>query len=143
MNENTFALLRMLAKSGRLTEARLDSLLSSLDLSATRLFTLQQLARASEPVSPGGLAECMAFAKSNATQLVDSLEANHLVRRVPDPDDRRCTHLALTAEGHERSQAALEALRPLAEKIEALFSPEELALLAGLLQRMNDAVRSA
>jgi len=116
-------------------------MLAGLDLSATRLWTLQKLENASEPVSPGSLAGCMAFAKSNATQLVDHLENARLVKRVPDPQDRRCTHLALTPEGHERGRAALEALRPLAEQIEALYSPEELDLLVTLLERLNQAVK--
>lgn len=141
MNENTLKLLRLLVQSGRLTETRLDALLAGLDLSATRFWALQHLEEADEPLSLGTLAGSMAFARSNATQLVDHLEAEALVRRAAAPQDRRCTHLELTGSGRQRARKALESLRPALEQIEAAFTPQEQEQLAGLLQRLNEAMR--
>ncbi|HVO42149.1 MAG TPA: MarR family transcriptional regulator [Aggregatilineales bacterium] len=141
MNEETLILLRYLIKSGRLAETSMDSLLSEAELSATKLLTLRQLDQAERRLSLGQLATCMAFAKSNATQLVDSLESAHLVKRVPNEDDRRCTGLDLTEEGRKRYEAALRTVQPLVEQLEALYSPDERRQLAALLQRLSDALK--
>jgi DNA-binding MarR family transcriptional regulator len=141
MNENTLAVLRTLVRSARSAETRLDGLLAGLGLSATRLWALQRLERSDEPLSPGELAGCMAFAKSNATQLIDHLEAARLVQRVPNPRDRRCTHLAVTESGKQSRTAALKTLGPFVERIEQSLSPQEWEQLSGLLQRLNEALK--
>lgn len=139
-NEKTFLLLRYLVRTGRITEARLDTLLSKVDLSATRLLTLRQLEQADEPLSLSQLATCLAFVKSNATQLVDNLEAQQLVNRVPDPRDRRCTLLEMTEEGRQRHEAAQQVLQPLLDKLETIYTVEERSQLLGLLQRLDAAL---
>ena len=48
------------------------------------------------------MSERFGCVKSNITQLVDRLEADHLVRRVPDPADRRSILAAITDEGRQR-----------------------------------------
>ncbi len=135
-----FRLLRQLIKSAKLTEGRLDALLSELDLSATKLLTLRHLDRSREPVSLGALAECMVFAKSNATQLIDHLESAGLVVRVPSPDDRRCTRVTLTELGKERKRDASRTIRPLAVGLETVFTREERARFFEYLDRLSDAM---
>src|SRR5262245_48338741 len=90
-DEELLLLLRYVLRVGKLSEAKLDGLLSQVDLSSTRLLTLHQLEEADEPLSLSQLASCLAFVKSNSTQLVDHLEADELVRRQRAPNDRRCT----------------------------------------------------
>jgi DNA-binding MarR family transcriptional regulator len=148
MNENSrstgeeaFLLLRYLVRTGRVAEARIDGLLGDVELSATKLLTLRQLEQANEPLSLGQLATCLAFVKSNATQLVDHLEAEQLVKRVPAPHDRRCTFLKLTDEGQQRYEAAWQALQPLIAKIYALYTPEERTQLLTLLQRLDEGLK--
>jgi DNA-binding MarR family transcriptional regulator len=140
MNE-FFILLRNLIKSSRLSEAKVDSLLADVDLSTTKLLTLRHLIDSDESVSLGQLASCMAFAKSNATQLVDNLEAASLVKRVPDPCDRRSTRLDLTEAGKQQHEAALQAVQPLVEQLDALYTPEERVQLVSLLQRLSDVMK--
>jgi DNA-binding MarR family transcriptional regulator len=38
----------------------------------------------------------MACVRSNITQLIDRMQAEGLVRRIPDPQDRRSVRAALT-----------------------------------------------
>ena len=47
------------------------------------------------------LAERLRIAPRSATEVVDQLEAKGLVRREPDPTDRRATLVLATAEGEE------------------------------------------
>ncbi len=130
-------LLRNLMKMGKLVELQLDELLGDSDLTATKLLTLCQIAQADEPLSLSQLANCLVFVKSNATQLIDNLEKQRMVKRVAHPEDRRCTHLQLTDMGREMEESGRAALQPLLDQFDALYSAEERALLLDLLQRFD------
>jgi DNA-binding MarR family transcriptional regulator len=140
LDETSLTLLRLLVRMGRVAEGRLDALLEPHELSGSRLLALQRLEAASEPLSLSRLASCLAFVKSNATQLIDRLEQDRLVKRVPDPSDRRCTLLEVTDEGRQRQQEALEAVQPLLDRLADLYTPEERAQLLGLLRRLESGL---
>ena len=53
----------------------------------------------------GDLAEDMDTTPRNITGLVDNLERDGLVERIPDPDDRRSVKASLTAAGKAQIQA--------------------------------------
>jgi len=57
------------------------------------------------------LAEHCACVRSNITQLVDRLEAEKLVVRAGDPNDRRSIRAELTAEGRARYKTGFRALQ--------------------------------
>ena len=118
-----------------------DTTLEESQLSTTKLLTLKQISEADEPLSLGQLASCLAFVKSNATQLVDRLETETLVRRVPALHDRRCTLLEVTEEGRQRYVEGLQALEPLLERMESLYSAEERTQLLALLRKMTDSLK--
>lgn len=82
---------------------RLNANAAELDLPPAQAMALATL-RAPAPMRD--LAEMMACDASNVTGIVDGLERRGLVRRQPDPADRRVKHLVLTEEG-ERRRAAL------------------------------------
>ena len=52
------------------------------------------------------LSDCLAVTPRNVTVLVDGLEGEGLVQRVPHPEDRRATIVELTAAGEEVITAA-------------------------------------
>lgn len=133
-------MLRHIVKGGKVAEGRIDALLSETQLSSTKLLTLRHLVQTEEPISLGALAQCMAFAKSNATQVIDHLESAGLVRRVPSPDDRRCTRVSVTNRGKQQEAAGSRALRPLAEQIESLFTAQERSRFYEYLARVSDAL---
>ncbi len=139
-NLETVLLLRYLMRMGKLAEARMETLLEPHDLSASRLIMLQKLDEADEPISLSQLAACLTFVKSNATQLADRLEGDHLVRRAADPDDRRCTRLEITEEGRQRHLDGLQSIQPLVEKLHTLYSDEERTQLLDLLRRLESGL---
>ncbi len=141
MDQKTIALMATLMRGSRVAEARLDAMVAPMELSTTKLLTLRHLTASPEPVTLGALAACMAFVKSNVTQLIDHLEAASLVHRLPNRDDRRCTHIEITERGNERLAEALAAIGPLGERIERLLTPEERERLADLLQRLIEGLR--
>jgi DNA-binding MarR family transcriptional regulator len=103
----------------RAVEARLEAALEPLGLSLAKYGVLSKLVAAAEPLPLGTLAERSACVRSNMTQLVDRLEADHLVQRAPDPRDRRSIRAELTEEGRRRQAAASDVL---AEAEAAAFS---------------------
>ena len=94
--------------------------------------------------SPGELARLWQVTPAVLTGIVDRLESRGLVRREPDPLDRRRLRLALTEDGLE---ASLEVERALTNDLSvqlAMLSPEELAELGrslDLLQRLVATLR--
>src|SRR5688572_18651438 len=86
------------------------------------------------------LAREVLLSRSGLTRLVDRLEAAGLLRREPDPTDRRGAFAVLTDEGYE----ALRRTWPLyARGIEEHFARhlerDEATILAQALQRVADA----
>ncbi|WP_426593568.1 MarR family winged helix-turn-helix transcriptional regulator [Cellulomonas sp. McL0617] len=79
---------------------------------------------------PGALADALAVAPRSVTSKVDAAESEGLVRRLPDPTDRRATLVELTPAGHD-VLAATRHLRHehVADRLARLSSPEQAELL--------------
>src|SRR6185503_11906554 len=75
-------------------EARVEAALAGVGLSSAKYSVLTKLARAGEPLALSDLAAQVCCVRSNMTQLVDRLEAEGLVRRVDDLEDRRMVRAA-------------------------------------------------
>lgn len=80
-------------------ESRVEARLSDVGLSLAKLAALRRLTEAGESLPLGQLAERLSCVKSNVTQLVDRLEADGLVSRTGDPNDRRSRLAVLTDAG--------------------------------------------
>jgi DNA-binding MarR family transcriptional regulator len=88
------------------------------------------------------LSERLLVCRSNITALVDRLEEDGLVRRVPDPSNRRQVLAELTPAGYERLRAALPDHWENEARIMASLSAAEQQELARLLDKLtcaNDA----
>src|SRR5690606_37809815 len=92
-------------------EARLENTFGEVGLSLARYGVLNELVRAESPLALSELATRLSCVRSNMTQLVDRLEADGLVRREPDPDDRRSTRVVITPDGLARQGEGAERLR--------------------------------
>jgi DNA-binding MarR family transcriptional regulator len=114
-------------------EARLEEALSPTGLSLAKLAVLHFLAEAKEPLPLSDLAARQHCVRSNITQLMDRLEKDGLVRRRPDPDDRRSVRAELTSAG---VQAHAKGVRALAEAQRAIVS----ALKAGEAASLQNAI---
>ena len=85
-------------------EGRVEARLSEVGLSLAKLAALHRLSEAGESLPLGQLAERLSCVKSNVTQLVDRLEADGLVSRASDPNDRRSRLAVLTDAGRNAYQ---------------------------------------
>src|SRR5882672_9424307 len=127
--ENDRQLMFSLINTGRTVEQSLEEALARVGLSLAKFGALTHLAEAGEPLSLSECAKKMTCVRSNITQLVDRLEADGLVRRVEDPQDRRAVRAAMTRLGIERQTAgAKEVARVQAELFKTLDGIDQGAL---------------
>ena len=115
---------------------RLENALEPTGLSLAKLGALRHLAEANEPLALGQLAERIACVKSNVTQLVDRLEADQLVRRMPDPSDRRSVRAEITNEGRARYKAGIEAMKSAEAELVGELQLSDRDQLQDLLARL-------
>lgn len=118
-------------------EAWLDEELAAVGLSTARYGVLAQLADAGEPLSLGALAERLSCVRSNVTQLVDRLETDGLVRRIPDPTDRRSVLAELTEEGWARVKAGAARLEAVQAEFDTLLGRSDLPVLERILASLS------
>jgi len=103
-------LVRSLLSASEAIEKRLErEVYEASGLSLAQLEFLHELEREGGGLSLGRVAKGLACVRSNATQLADRLEAQGLIRREDDPDDRRCVRAVLTTEGQARLEAGAAA----------------------------------
>lgn len=129
MNEPPFVALAEILGSLHAVETRLEAALEPMGLSLAKFKALHTLVAAGEPVPLRTLAEHCACVRSNITQLMDRLEADGLVQRVANPQDRRGTRAAVTPLGAQRQAAgARELARVQAELARTLNGLDPAAL---------------
>lgn len=84
------------------------------------------------------LSEWLRIAPRSATEVVDALESRGLVRRRPDPGDRRATLVEVTEPGTEMVEAIRGASGAEAERVFSRLSPADRADLARILHQLRD-----
>jgi DNA-binding MarR family transcriptional regulator len=135
--EGAIGLLALLIKSGRYAESMLDDALCNVGLTFVKWRTLDTLVKAGDSVHLTVLAETLNCVKSNVTQLVDKLERDGIVRRIPDPADRRGTLVELTDTGGAAHRAGRAALESATQAVFANFSEADRASLRALLSLLD------
>ena len=91
------------------------------------------------PLRPGLLADRLRIAPRSVTEVVDALVERALVRREPDPEDRRAMTLTITDAGHALVGEITAIRRAHTERVfDAVLSGEEQDTLAVLLGRLAE-----
>jgi DNA-binding MarR family transcriptional regulator len=118
-------------------ESRLEARLSEVGLSLAKLAALHQLTAAGESLPLGQLAERLACVKSNVTQLVDRLEADGLVNRTSDPNDRRSRLAVLTSAGRIAFSKGDEIKKQTEKELFGVLTATETEALHALLAKLQ------
>ncbi|HEU5035166.1 MAG TPA: MarR family transcriptional regulator [Mycobacteriales bacterium] len=94
-------------------------------------------------MSAGDLSRALMLSSGAMTNRLDRLEAAGLVRRVPDPRDRRGVLVELTEQGEKQIDEAVteQAAREIA--VLSALSPKELTQLNGLLRKVLISLEAA
>ena len=130
-------LMFSLLHAARVLEDRLEAALETVGLSRPKLTVLTQLVNKGEPMTLSDLAAGLACVRSNMTQLVDRLEADGLVRRVPDAVDRRIVRAELTQTGRDRQAAGAAELEKVQGEFAAMVPATDRAALARALSAVK------
>jgi DNA-binding MarR family transcriptional regulator len=85
-------------------------------------------------LSPGALLRTTLVTSGTMTNRVDRLEQAGLVRRRPDPDDKRGVLVTLTAAGRDRADAALAGLLAAEKALLGALPESSRETLANLLR---------
>ena len=124
-------------------ETFIDARLSAAGLSLPRLAALDRLMRAGGSLPLGQLAERLACVKSNVTQLVDRLDADGLVTREPDPNDRRSRLAVITDAGRVAYEKGSAIHRDAEQQLFGHLSAADAANLTLIIDKLNSARASA
>jgi DNA-binding MarR family transcriptional regulator len=87
-------------------------------------------------LSPGALAKGLELSSGAMTNRLDGLEQAGLVRRLPDPDDRRALLVELTDEGRRLYRESVAAQAAKESIVAEALSPDEQRQLNALLRRV-------
>src|SRR2546428_12808129 len=132
-------LFAVLHASGVL-ESRVETRLSEVGLSLAKLAALHHLSRAGESLPLGQLAERLACVKSNVTQLVDRLDADGLVTRESDSNDRRSRFAVITDAGRGAYETGARVFRDAEHHLFNALTPDETTRLAELFEKLERAI---
>ena len=141
------AFLHLLRAADELFSAR-ELSLGKFNLSCGRFSVMMQLfdKETDTPIArtPAELATVAGVTRATMTGLVDTLERDGLVKREPDPKDRRMMSVNLTRKGHQLiTQVLPNHFRLMGEVMSPLSEAERktlVRLLAKILQPKNAAV---
>jgi DNA-binding MarR family transcriptional regulator len=89
--------------------------------------------------TPGELADAMHLSGGAMTNRLDRAEEAGLVRRLPDPNDRRGTLIEPTAEGHRAWDTTVGAQAKAEARIASSLTDADRELLHALLRRLMRA----
>jgi DNA-binding MarR family transcriptional regulator len=116
----------------------LEETLSEYGLSYGEWGVLGALFRAGDPYqrAAGKLADACECSSGAMTNRLDRLEAERLVRRLPDPSDRRGVLVELTAQGHKAWNESTGAEAQKEALVAGALNAREKKQLNGLLRRL-------
>ncbi|GAB2730011.1 MarR family winged helix-turn-helix transcriptional regulator [Streptomyces bullii] len=129
-------LLRLTRRVHRIQKRHLER--RDLGITPAQSRLLRTLAHYGSPPRMADLAERLEVVPRAVTTLVDGLETNGKVRRVPDPANRRVIRIELTDDGRKALRELRAARRSAAEEILAPLTDQQREVLGGLLDTLID-----
>jgi DNA-binding MarR family transcriptional regulator len=131
------AIVQRLQKLTKSIRRRMDETLGEVGLAWGEWSVLGQLRLGGPPFrsSPGHLVKHEGLSSGAMTNRLDRLEERGLIRRLPDPDDRRGIQVELTDEGHRVYLEAVDVQAAKEATIASALSDREKAQLNNLLRR--------
>lgn len=88
------------------------------------------------------ISDDLGVTRRNVTALVDALEEEGLVRRIPHPTDRRATIIELTEKGAETTEGMYHGHRTGVAELFTSLSENERKELLRLIRSLREALRS-
>lgn len=142
--EAMLALLRSLRVHRTAVARQFESLGLNVGMTGAR-FTLLMTLHFSrdELLAQNEISRKLNVSRTNVTNLIDGLERDGLVERIPNPADRRVSYAQLTPSGHDLCLRLMPMIVRLMEDATRGFSSEEKALFKEFLYRVQRNIVSA
>ncbi|HET7027797.1 MAG TPA: MarR family transcriptional regulator [Candidatus Limnocylindrales bacterium] len=133
-----------LGRLGRHIAVREEEVFGRFGLNRGEVGMLATLRTAGPPhrLSPTRLGKGLMLSSAGVTSRLDRLERRGLLRRTPDPDDRRGVIVELTDEGLKLVDAAVAANTVNGEQILSPLSADEVSTLESLLRKVLVALEA-
>jgi MarR family transcriptional regulator for hemolysin len=129
---------RQIALAAKQVRAWADRELTEHGASLVTWIVLQQALRAEAPgFSQRELAAGLSIGGPSLVRHLDRLEREGLVRRQPDPEDRRVTRVSITEAGRMKHQELAVIARRLDDELASLLSDHERRVLGDVLARIE------
>jgi DNA-binding MarR family transcriptional regulator len=127
-----------LSRIGPLLARRQEAVFNRFSVNRGEVGALSALRVAGPPhrLSPTSLGRGLMLSSAGVTSRIDRLERRGLVRRLPDPDDRRGVIVELTDEGLALVDQAVEAVTESDRQLLGRLDAKEMAELEGLLRKL-------
>ena len=128
----------LLLQTGRSLQGEFDRFLAQHGLSQGRFLTLIVMHRTPDiPANPSDLAAKVGVKPASMTGLLDGLEREGLVERVPHPSDRRKVNVRLGAKGKARLDAILPGYYAHIASLTTDLTTQEQTLLERVLAKVS------
>jgi DNA-binding MarR family transcriptional regulator len=134
----TEGIVERIQKLNKYLDRAMNETLAEFDLDRGEWRTLGALRRSGPPyrLSPGQLADDLGLSSGAMTNRLDRLEEAGLLRRLPDPNDRRSLKVELTDAGWKAWQDSTGAQARKEALIAAALTNDEKQRLNSLLRRL-------
>ncbi len=138
MNPSALKICAELMRTGSDLLAAFETVLGKYGLSQGRFLVLIVMNRTPDKeINPSSLAERLGVKKATMTGLLDGLEKDNLIERLPDPRDRRKIGIRLTANGRQLLDEMLPDYYRHMAKLTATLSENERQTMISLLAKVN------
>lgn len=108
-----------------------------------RFDVMAALFRAQGAMTMSELSRLLLVSNGNVTAVVDRLETDGLVRRVPSAADRRTVHVSLTPEGRSQFETLARDHEAEIDRLFDTIRPEEVQLLSDLLRKLDAPISTS
>lgn len=132
----TEGVVERISKLGRCLERSMNDTLAHFGLSYGEFRVLAMLRKCGAPyrLSPGQLAEMLGLSSSAMTNRLDRLESAGVVRRLPDPADRRALKIEPTEDGWRIWEEIIAAQAEKEQHVASALTADEKRRLSDLLR---------
>lgn len=93
------------------------------------------------PMKMGNFCSKMLTSGGNITVVIDNLEKDGLVERIPFPEDRRATTVRLTSKGEKLFKDIFSKHAQFVTKVASVLNEEEQIQLSALLKKLGMALQ--
>jgi len=138
LDTSPMSVIARISRLSRILERRIAEVLAAHGLNESQFGVLAALRRAGPPycLSPTALYSSLLISSGAMTNRLERLTTAGLVKRVPDPTDRRSMLVQLTPKGFRAIEAAVAAHTANEQRLLASLTAAERRTMASLLRRL-------